>query len=1067
MSAEQPWLDDAEAGSAPWDRDMEVGALDRSVPNAPHGIVNAIISGLESSASGLTYRGELPSQTLPQDSTWGERAAAGIAGIIADLPYSVAGVVGAGAAGTAAAGPVGGALGAAGGAVGAPMAVREALMVAYAQGGVHSWSDAWEVTKASVEGLGKGGLIGMATAGAGRAATAAGAGTVQRTAVEIAALTSAGAALEGRLPTFQDITDAAIVVGGIHGAVKITQGLSNIYARTGVKPADVALDAVNDLSIKKDLLADPTQIPKTYQARALEERIKASVTEVQDRVTAVRFTENPFAEIGQKEGERLRPGYFNYKYIDGPAELHGAIERMSQLYQAKIQTATRGTVAQTQTLAEAAKLRLADTLGIAPDKLPPELNVPASHLAARYTAKRMAAIDITQELKARGQELAKLGANATEAQITEYMAFTEKASMVAADTLGMRAEVARAQAAGKIKLGAEINLEAMQKLIDSHGGRDKIMAFARVMGDADNPTSVLRAAQAMVKPTVFEKGVEIWKASILSGPTTHLANLFGNTVSTIMKFPERLTAAAIGKLHGGEKVTVAEVRALASGMGQGSLDALKLAGQAASDAIRLKETLPDASKTEQYRNAVGGKVGEAVRIPFKLLTAGDLLFRTLNERGEAHALAVRQAIKEDFAPGTREFGARVVDLVQNPTEAMTKAIVAAGDKATFTTKLGHRGTHLQMVVKGSPAEFMLPFIKTPVNLLKWAAEYTPGVNLLMESVRADLSGKNGAAARDIAVARMIVGSAVATVVIEAVDAGTITGGGLADPEKRRAKVAAGWQPYSIKIGDAYYSYQRVDPLARVMSAAADASELYHVAGDNDKLNLAGAVTAAIGNATISQTYLSGLANAINAVTDPNRYAGRWLDQYAASLVPGLLGQTAAAIDPQAREVNSMMDAMQARIPILREQLLPKRNPLTGEPIAGTERVAPFAPVTVTEESKDKVLTEAARLGVRLPIAPREVTVAGKVGKLGKVEISPEARNAFTEKQGTFAHEILSQIVNAPSWDGIPDMIKLDIYGKIMTAARTQAALAALPPEARGAEVMRIADEISSKLGVAK
>lgn len=1069
-----PWEDYAASAPrlpGPWEAYKAADTLTSSLPNAPHGIVNAIISGLESSATGLVFRGELPSQQLPEDSTWGERAAAGIAGIVADIPLSVVGVLGGGVAGTAVAPGVGTAVGGGAGAVAVPSAVREALMTAYEQGGVNSWSDAWEVVKSALEGGGKGAVIGGLTVGAGRVV---GSGLTRaapavrftaKTSAEVATLVTAGSALEGRLPTAQDFLDGAIVVGGIHGAVKVAGGLRNIYAKTGVKPADVALDAVRDPSIKSELAADATKIPKAYEAKALEESVKAAVPEAIDRATAARFAENPFAAIEQGAKEPTRPTHINYNYINGEAELSGVLSRLSGLYEKQIQTARRGTVPIEQTLAESKQV-LADMLGTTADKVPTAGIEPAK-LAATLQAKRQLAVDAAQELKAQGKALADLGANATEAQVTAYLAHTERASMILADFLGMRAEVARAQNSLKSIVSSSMDLTAVQKLLDSHGGKNNVLDFARIMGDADSPTSILRAAQAMVKPTVFEKTVEIWKASILSGPTTHLANLFGNTVSTIMKFPERLTAAAIGKIHGGEKVTVAEVRALASGMGQGSLDALKLAGQAAWDALRLKEALPDASKTEQYRNAVGGKTGEFVRIPFKMLTAGDLLFRTLNERGEVHALAVRQAVTENFAPGTKEFGARVVEIVQNPPEAITKATLAAGDRATFTTKLGHRGAHLQMLVKGSPAEFILPFIKTPVNLLKWAAEYTPGVNLLMESVRADLAGKNGSAARDIAVARMIVGSTVATVIIDSVDSGSVTGGGLADPEKRRAKVAAGWQPYSIKIGDKYYSYQRLDPLARVMSAAADAAELYHVAGENDKLNLAGAITAAIGNATVSQTYLSGLANVINAVTDPNRYAGRWLDQYAASLVPGALGQTAAAIDPHAREVNSILDAMQARIPILREQLLPKRNPLTGEPVKATDRVLPFAPVIVTEESKDKVLTEAARLGVRLPIAPRAVTVAGKVGKLGKVEITPEARNAFTEKQGAFVHEIMSQVVNTPAWDSIPDMVKLNIYSRIMTAARTQATLVALPAEARAAEIMRIANEITSELSVAK
>lgn len=1075
--------------TGPWDAYRGVATLTQPSPEAPHGIVNAVIAGFEASSTGLAVRRGLPERQLPEDSNFLERAAFNVSGLISDIPASVVGYVGGSAvgapvgaavgsvipgAGTGAGAAVGSYVGAGAGAVAAPMAIRSALMTAYSQGGVHSWSDVWEVTKATLVGGGKGAIIGGLTMGAGKVAGVAAtkaAPAVQftaKTSAEVTAMTAAGAALEGRMPTAQDFFDAAFVVGGIHATAKTAAGLRTIYAKTGTPPADVALDAMRDPAIKAELQADPTKVPKAYEAKALDESINAAVPEVLDRATAVRFAENPFAELGQKEGERVRPGYFNYKHIDGPAELHGAIERMTQLYQDKIQTETRGRVAQTQTLAEAAKLRLADTLGVSPDKLPPELNVPASHLDARYTAKRMAAIDIAQELKSRGRELAKLGADITEAQMAEYVALTEKASMVAADALGMRAEVARAQAAGKINLGPEINLEALQRVIAEYGGKDKVMDFARIMADADNPTSVLRGAQAFVKPTVLEYIIEPWKSlGTLSGPSSWLANVFGNLTSTTMKFPERSLAALLGSVRSGDRVTMTEVRALASGMAQGSLDALHLSAQAVKDAFMLRpETAAQraaSGKREQYRNAIPGKLGEAVRIPFKLLTAGDILFRTINERGEAHALAVRQAVKEGFTPRTREFNTRVVDLVQNPDPALAQAIKDAGDQAVFTQKLGKTGTHLQMAVKGTPWELLLPWIKTPANLLKKTAEYIPGVNFMLESVRNDMAGKNGAAARDIAVSRMIIGGTIAMLVADWMEDGTITGGGLAEPEKRRARMAAGWQPYSLRLFGKYYSYQRIEPIGRLLSTAADTAEIVQASGQDDKFGLAGAITSAVGNATISQTYLSGLSNAVKAVTDPDRYGPRWLDQYAASLVPSFVGQTAAAMDPETREVNSILDAMQARIPLWREQLLPKRNPLTGEPIAAPDRLFPFAPITTSELSEDPVLTEAMRLGVSLPIAPRKVQVGKGVGKMGQVEISPEARNAFTEEQGAFAHDILSRIVGTPAWDATPDMIKTSIYSKVLSAARSQAALVALPPEARSVEILRISEELAAEL----
>jgi hypothetical protein len=110
-----------------------------------------------------------------------------------------------------------------------------------------------------------------------------------------------------------------------------------------------------------------------------------------------------------------------------------------------------------------------------------------------------------------------------------------------------------------------------------------------------------------------------------------------------------------------------------------------------------------------------------------------------------------------------------------------------------------------------------------------------------------------------------------------------------------------------------------------------------------------------------------------------------------------------------------------------------------------------------------VLTEAARLGIRLPIAPKKVRVGRGTGSLGDVEISPEARNAYTQKQGEFAHDLLARIVGSEGWDRIPPIYQEGIYSKVLRSARQQAALVALPPEARAVEIQRIADEIAAQL----
>ena len=60
--------------------------------------------------------------------------------------------------------------------------------------------------------------------------------------------------------------------------------------------------------------------------------------------------------------------------------------------------------------------------------------------------------------------------------------------------------------------------------------------------------------------------------------------------------------------------------------------------------------------------------------------------------------------------------------------------------------------------------------------------------------------------------------------------GVVTGGGARDPQQRALDIATGWRPYSIKIGDKYISYQRLDPFSTVLGLAADTVEFAKEAG---------------------------------------------------------------------------------------------------------------------------------------------------------------------------------------------------------------------------------------------
>ena len=54
--------------------------------------------------------------------------------------------------------------------------------------------------------------------------------------------------------------------------------------------------------------------------------------------------------------------------------------------------------------------------------------------------------------------------------------------------------------------------------------------------------------------------------------------------------------------------------------------------------------------------------------------------------------------------------------------------------------------------------------------------------------------------------------------------GNLTDGGPQDPRLYAALYSTGWRPYSIKVGNTYFSYQGTEPLATTLGYAAGLAE---------------------------------------------------------------------------------------------------------------------------------------------------------------------------------------------------------------------------------------------------
>lgn len=1067
----------------------------RPGPREAKDLTEAFFAGLQNSATGLALQRELPSRALAVNAPWYMRASAGVGNVAADLPLSIVGAVGGAAAGTGIAGPPGTVVGGFAGAMALPMSLRNALMTAYTQNHARTWSDVWEIAKAGALGFGEGAVIGAATGAAGKFAaplTAGASSAVVRAGVplaaEITALTTTAAALQGRAPTATEFLDNTILLGGLKAAVAtgspLAAKLRQIYAETGKTPAEVVADAARNPELKAYMEAvqttkpgeAPPDLPPAYAKLAVEERVQAAFErDPRHEMLGKVFTDLMKDEkAGTAELFKDLPKAIDIEYVvDGDTAI-AMTRAVDSLFGAEITAQTRGQVSVKATMQEAIRRHATD--------LDPHIVGEAeagSTLAARFVMLR-AAVDRAKEI---GTEYAgKADADMTLNDRLRIAAAIERISTVQSSFMGARAEAGRAlNMLWQLKYNKGIigEVETLLKLYERKlpGQTDKWGHLSAALEMLNDPARLTTFARKFEKAGTTEQVLEAFKAGLVSGPLTHVANIAGNIgklVTEAVEAPLATSLTALRQLAKGEPMPmeVYKAKALAplQGLAWGWRDAFVYAAEA------FKGEGAHLEKADVYRKAItwapgGVDIGRIIRLPFRALQAGDVIFRTIAERGRAHELAVERALKEGFTPDTVEYNRRIGEYTFNPESGLPAETAAArmaeiqnaGAEAVFANRLGPTMEKIQHAIAGTWIGFIVPFIRTPANILSWAIQHTPGMNLLSARWRSDFAA--GGAARDRAIARVVVGSGLTMLAWGLVKQGQLTGGMLFDPEQRRTKMGSGMQPYSIKIGDKWYSYQRLEPIGKVIGLVADLMEMREAQDQTEDAGKAAAAAVALmGNATISSTYLSGLAGLFNAMSDPTRYFETWYEQYAAALVPKILGQTAQMIDPEKREVDGAIQAIQSQIPFLREKLIPIRD-VWGETRKNT-RLAWVLPIATSEASHDKVKTEAERLKFAIADFPKYLYESGPFpGKERQIELTQEQRDIGRMATGKKALEILSPIVNDPKWDETPDFAKREAFRIVIEKARQVGREAALPGTAPEREALRkkIVDKIEEQV----
>ncbi len=617
---------------------------------------------------------------------------------------------------------------------------------------------------------------------------------------------------------------------------------------------------------------------------------------------------------------------------------------------------------------------------------------------------------------------------------------------------GMTAEAGRLLQQFRMTADSRDAHRLLASLGDSLGGVRRLKETAERIVDLENigttPAGINQFALRSLLPRWRDKAIELYINSLLSGPQTHAVNVLPNTLTSLAQLPEHAVAAGIGAVRmvlpgqaGTDRVLFSELGTRAAGMVSGAREGMKAAARSfisgdADDAVTKIEA--------QQTNAIGGKVGTVIRAPTRLLTAEDELFKGIARRMELNGLAMRRARNEGLTgKAARE---RAADLVVNPDDAMLRGSFEYARYLTFQTPLRHGSfaAGISQATQGQPvAKLLLPFIRTPMNLLKFAAERSPAA-VAMKSWRREYAA--GGARRDIAVARVLVGSGMGAAMYEMAQAGQITGGGPADRNARRLLQANGWQPYSLKIGDTYYSYARLDPFSTTIGTVADLVDLQSHMTDKQQERSLTLVAAAIANNLTSKTWLSGLSSALEAVNDPDRYMQNFLSRTAGAVaVPSLVAQAARTSDPIMREARGPLDRIQSRLPGMSQNLYPRRD-VFGRPVRQQDAVGPdiISPLWTGTGRKDATIDALLQAGATIT-PPQSTYKAG--GK--SVPWTPAQYDRLQQVTGSIAKPKLDMLIRTGMWARADEDAKQKAVRDVMQDARKAAKSAVLIPAAGG------------------
>lgn len=488
-------------------------------------------------------------------------------------------------------------------------------------------------------------------------------------------------------------------------------------------------------------------------------------------------------------------------------------------------------------------------------------------------------------------------------------------------------------------------------------------------------------SQAILAPLVRETSTLIGKATG-TGEARRLGEGLVMMRAAIKNFGERIDFFKAGYVKGAPL----DVHISAKGFGiddKTFKDITDKLGLNQAENLLLKQEMYDVYGSRAIPGVLGKVLAIGARAGVGIDEFNKAMFRRQNYDSLAYrmapVLAKREGISEAEALKKLEIGNLTPDTWQatireklakmgfeSPEAELlklnraTKQLVFQGEVNKFVDEVARKRAEYPLL-----GALSIPFFKTPVLILNEGAAYVPVVGALHRRAKVDPETGQflGTAMamripkeRTDFVAKQALGVAATMYVNHLVEQGLLTG---SEPTGDKPK-------YSVKLGDTWYGYGRIEPLATVIGLAVDLHETVNKYKRDplakqevwrDIKTYGGLYSKAIADNITQKSFMEGFAKMFAAAVEPGRYLSNFLESYSTALVPAGVAAAARTIDPIEREVTGFLDKVKSRTPSMREQLPPKYD-ITGQPVErslgevwlGIKTKTPNAIQTALEES---------------------------------------------------------------------------------------------------------------------